>query len=846
MKTNNQNIVFGLIVFIFFTITIVPFPWTASIENIIIDLQFKIRGERYLSDEFVFVFIGDEDLKSLGQYPISRDYYSYAIHILKSKGAKVIAIDVLFSQKDKYHPEYDQTLVEFVKSADNVCFPMTFSELIETDSLYRGINPNFPFEELNQSASGVGFSNFSENENVRSVPLFVFSQNNFIPSLGSEIAKIFIGNDSIVHFNEGYIGIKEDFSNAIDGNGFMRLNHFGSIDYVNSIGFVDLLQKYKNDPDSLNFEGKLVLIAVTANGIANLKSTTFDIAFPSSLIHLTVAENLINQNYLVETSIYINLFILIILFAVFWFTVSLFNKRIILTSILLIVSYLIVSMLLFSFSNLAFPVFYPTIMILSLLIFQIVFTVSEKQQMNDALKDLLQTQLNQKEHQLQTTIEKLKDLNAEIKNESESKEKLNQKVNEYKTQALQLEKEIRDLIAYDSTATQQLTDISGFENIIFSEKSKMAQVLQLVTKVATSDIPVLIYGETGTGKELIARAIHQKSNRKIAPFVAVNCGALPENLLESELFGHEKGSFTGAVTMRKGKFELADGGVIFLDEISETSPAFQAKMLRVLQESTFERVGSEKSIKVDIRVIAATNKDLQIEINQGRFRSDLFFRLNGFPITIPPLRERPEDIPLLVTHFLGKYDYNISCSELVLQIIQNYSWFGNVRELENIIRRAAIMTSAENSNLIQVQDLPEEIKIASLSTNLEDIHKSFEEQILESLRTLKFSRSSISQTAKLLGNKDRGTITEYFRGICFQILTENDFDIVKSSRQIAGSNDKEIIAQVEVKINEYLNNLKSVLSSSNSIEFETLSKGLPKKYQDYLKSVITYLSNLLT
>jgi transcriptional regulator with GAF, ATPase, and Fis domain/CHASE2 domain-containing sensor protein len=831
-----------LITFVFCLFTIIPLPWDDFVNDSMVDLQFMIRGSREISEDLVVVFIGDEDLKSLGSWPISRDYYSYAIHILKSKGAKVIAFDILFAQRDKYHPEFDQTLVNFVKNSGNICLPMTFSELIQNNGFYQGINPTFPFEELKNSAAGIGFSNFGKIENVQSLPLYVFSQNELIRSFGSEMAKNFLDTKSIVQFNKGFSGINEDYSNAINQKGSIRLNHFGSIENVNSIGFVDLLQAYKNNPDSLNFNDKLVLITVTAAGVTNLKSTPFDNAFPSSLIHLTVAENLIYKKYLVESPLYLNLFILLLLVSGCVILMTNFKGKSIPYSFILLIVYWATAMLFFSYSNFILPLIYPSLAVISIIIVNQILTTRKKEQVDSVIKDMLQTQLDSKEKQLLDTKEQLNDLSIQLQQESESKEGIQIKAEENKNQVLQLEKEIRDLRLYKLSDTLKAKEIIDFENIIYSEKSKMADVLDLVSKVVSSDIPVLIYGDTGTGKEMIANAIHKKSNRKNAPFVALNCGALPENLLESELFGHEKGSFTGAVAMRKGKFELADGGVIFLDEISETSPTFQAKLLRVLQESTFERVGGEVSIKVNVRVIAATNRDLQVEIDAGRFRSDLFFRLNGFPISIPPLKERPEDIPLLAEYFLKKHGSNSSFSETAMQVVLDYSWPGNVRELENVVRRAAIMASSANRKLIQVEDIPNELKNDINNQNPDSIHKPIEDQIIDSLRLLKFSRSSISQTARSLGNKDRGTITEYFRGICFQIFTETNFDILKTAQIIAGTNDEEIINQVQVKLNEYLNNLKSFVADSVSIEFESISKGLPKKYHEYLRQVITYIS----
>ena len=829
MKSSNFKIlIYSSIVIFFILLSILPLPGIDNINDAIVDLQFIIRGERHISDDLVVVYINDEDLKTLGSWPISRDYYSYIIHILKSKGAKVIALDVLFAQKDKYHPEYDQTLVDFTKNAGNICLPFVFSELVKTDSTYQGIRATSPFDELKQNAAGIGFSNFSKIENVRIVPLVAEYHNETLFSFGYQMASLFSN---------------EKFQVSKSNQGSIRLNYFGSLENLTGIGFVDLLQSFKNNPDSLNFEGKLILITVTAAGVTNIKSTPFDNAFPASLVHLTVAENLIKNNYLTEPSLYINLIILLLLVVGYWILIAIFKNKSIVISIVYLCSYWILAMLFFNFSNLVLPLFYPTLTIIALIATHQFYLTKDVQKIDSIIHVMLQAELEEKENQLLSAKEKLDELNDQLKNESEQKEELQHQVLENRDQVLCLENEINDLKSYSNTGDSESKKTLEFEKIIFSQESLMADVLELVSKVVSNDIPVLITGNTGTGKEMIANAIHKKSHRKNAPFVALNCGALPETLLESELFGHEKGSFTGATSMRKGKFELANGGVIFLDEISETSPALQAKLLRVLQESTFERVGGEKSIKVDVRVIAATNKNLQKEIDKGTFRSDLFFRLNGFPISIPSLKDRTEDIPLLAQHFLNKHGLKVSFSDAAMKLLLNYYWPGNVRELENVVRRSAIMTSGSKRKLIQKEDLPDEIKLYRQNQTIDSIHKPLEEQILESLQSLKFSRSAILQTAKALGNKDRGTITEYFRGICFQKLTETDFDILKTAQLMAGTSDEKIVNLVENKINEYLNNLKSTISTSEPVDIEKISKGLPKKYHDSLQAVITYLRN---
>jgi DNA-binding NtrC family response regulator len=259
---------------------------------------------------------------------------------------------------------------------------------------------------------------------------------------------------------------------------------------------------------------------------------------------------------------------------------------------------------------------------------------------------------------------------------------------------------------------EELKAAQGIGDLLGSSEP-MRRVYDLINKVAATDVTVLIRGESGTGKELVARAIHDRSaHRRKGEFIAMNCAALPGELIESELFGHERGAFTGAATQRKGKFELANGGTIFLDEIGDMSATTQAKLLRVLEERKIERLGSSHSIPVDVRVISATNRDLEADIAADKFRSDLYYRLRVVQIALPPLRERREDIPLLAAHFLQKYaaKYNLKCREVSHEAITrlvSYDWPGNVRELRNTIERGAVLADGE---ALQPADLPEEIQ----------------------------------------------------------------------------------------------------------------------------------------
>ncbi len=271
--------------------------------------------------------------------------------------------------------------------------------------------------------------------------------------------------------------------------------------------------------------------------------------------------------------------------------------------------------------------------------------------------------------------------------------------------------EVENLKARVERLENEVKQRYSYQNIIGKSKA-IQQIFALIERVADAGATVLIQGESGTGKELVAKALHYASQRRNGPFVQVNCAALPESLLESELFGHEKGAFTGAIAQRQGRFELAGGGTIFLDEIGEISPHVQVRLLRVLQERAFERVGGQQTVKVDVRVIAATNKDLTREMREGRFREDLFYRLNVIPLNVPPLRERQEDIPLLIEHFLRKYDAQgriKSVSPAALKVLVEYPWPGNIRELENTLERLAIVSPGP---VIEPRDIPPEFSQA--------------------------------------------------------------------------------------------------------------------------------------
>ena len=329
--------------------------------------------------------------------------------------------------------------------------------------------------------------------------------------------------------------------------------------------------------------------------------------------------------------------------------------------------------------------------------------------------------------------------------------------------AVKMRQELREekerLVAENDRLKRELRERYQPANIIGKSQS-MQEVFDLISQVSSSEATVLIRGESGTGKELVAQEIHYNSLRAGKPFIKVNCAALPESIIESELFGHEKGAFTGAHTLRKGRFELADKGTLFLDEIGELSPQMQVKLLRAIQEQEFERVGGIKTIRVDVRIITATNRNLEEEIAKGTFREDLYYRLNVFPIHIPPLRERKSDIMLLCDHFIDKYNRKNRRSikritSAAIDLLMMYHWPGNVRELENCIERSVLISMDE---VIHAYHLPPSLQSAEssntqFSSTLKDAVEELERELIAD--ALKNARGNRAKAARNLGITER-------------------------------------------------------------------------------------------
>ncbi len=815
---------------------------TESIQNADEDILLKLRGKRNLPAGFLLAAMDESDVETLGGWPVTRDYYGYLIHILTEKNAGAIGLDVLLDSPGRQYPEYDRMLEEFIRTSGRTVLP----NVLHQDSAVVLVGP---LPVFGRAAAGTGFSNLGDGPVVRRIPLVVSKGDTLLPSFGLALARAFLGADIGREIGHVVLSVKgkPPIRIPVDKNGRMLLNPPGDVSSIASMRICDLMRRYETAPDSLNLAGSLVIVAATAPSLPVIKSTPAAGQVPASVIHAGAVENILNRSWLRFPSLPLSLawiaawmglacalsFVRPLRPWMAWTAGGAAAVPALSLGLLVVL-------------RLVMPVCISILLFLGMCLLLRVRKTGHKNRMNARMSQAFQAQIEVKERALAEAEQRLRAVEIRLGMEmseknllSESQQKL---AGEKESAVLELEKQVRDLKA--SFEPEPAAGHVLFPEIICGPKSPMAAVMQMVEKAAHDDIPVLIQGETGTGKELVARAIHEAGPRSKKPFIALNCGALSESLLESELYGHEKGAFTGAMNMRKGRFEMAQGGTLFLDEITETTPAFQAKLLRVLQEGAFERVGGERTLHADVRIIAAHNIDLECAVREKRFREDLYFRLKGFPINLPPLRNRPGDVPVLAQFFMRKYGRGraIRISDAVMEKLKSYRWPGNVRELENAVRRAVLLAGSEGRKLVQIKDLPEEIRKAAADAE-PVLYHPMETQILETLRAFRFTHAAIGQTAKALGNRDRGTVTEYYRGLCFQYVAQHEGDVSNAAAALAGSGGSESAARVETKMREYLENVRASLEEKLVLDYTKPScfKGLPQKFHPYLQHVIDIL-----
>ena len=844
----------------------------SNIFNLVNDLisviNYNIRGESKIDSSIAIFYFSNDDIETLGGYPLKRSYYALLVRALTDLGASAIGIDVGFNQSDERYIEYDNLLTSVIGGNSAVILSGYFRKLeagindenIDTtlnrflyynlpiEDIYQGKEPNFPFLNLRNKSNNMGFTNLIDN---KSIPLFIKYGNGLMPSLGFEVFRVgFKGDRNNFGIKNGMLLSNKDgkyFEIPLKNNCTLEINFTGGKGALNLYSAVNLLKMYDelkkglNNNDQKNFlKNKLVLVGIIAEGRSSFLKTPYEDDFPAIGIHAMFIHNILHQSFIDRLHIGFAYGIAVLMGIT---SIYVFSSRKDFSGFLLffvfIIALLIIEYLVFISYSFIIPVAQE---IFILLCVGITLWLYKHHHIRKEVELLTREKLHIQEV-LEEKKKKLISLEQELSVARENKtdenlKRLEIEIKKYQDEISQLKSQAQDLQKVESFELIPQDEKIIVDGIVYSSKGPMNKVISMVKTVANSDATVLLLGESGTGKELIAQALHKWSRRREHAFVAVNCGALTETLLESELFGHEKGAFTGALREREGRFDLANKGTIFLDEIGDTSEAFQVKLLRVLQDGTFERVGGNQMRKIDVRIIAATNKDLYRAVKEKKFREDLFYRLNVISIEIPPLRERNEDLPLLVDYFMNMENPGMHCSASVMEIFRNYHWRGNVRELHSVIKRASLLAQADGRTMLRVKDLPPAL------TTRHGISEDLEDQIISTLREKKFSRSAISETAEIVGGLNRGTVAEYFRGYCFKILCESNMDIKSAIEKIAASGDTDAVLKVERKLNEYISNAAEFVDKSLGLEEVILRskpkyKNLPQRYHIYLDRIIS-------
>lgn len=827
------------------------------IDEEILSLHYRVRGAQPADTSIVVLYFDNDDIAALGGWPLKRNIYALLLDVLDRSGAAAIGFDIFFGEEHREFPEYDRLMAATAARNGKVVFACYFRGtstditpsadipehfvLPAPDYGLAGVQLQPPIPILVQSAAGLGHANVVEGAPPE-LPLFLRAGEYAMPAFSLELFRVARGlrreDVSLAHHAVG-IGGQEI---SLSGNGTFAINVPGPFSAFRRYRCVEVLRSFEMQllgippaVDPARFQKKIVLISVVAEGRSTFFRTPFEQSFPAVGLHAAALDNFLQQRYVRPISSMSIALLSLVLGALCAFVI---RQKGVLQGLVVGVSVLClvygISLTLFITGGLWMPVTQIVtvvgVVVLGVSAYEYRLASTRLQSL-EVERRRLETDLNERELKLQL-------LENEISSGSDGDNAINllEEIKRYKREIREYAVRVADLVP-SSESSVVTAGPREFYGIVYDGTGKMAEIIELITKVAPSDSPVLILGESGTGKELVARAIHALSGRAAKPFVPVNCAAIQETLLESELFGHMKGSFTGAIADKAGLFEVANGGTILLDEISETSDAFQAKLLRVLQEKEIQRVGASSSKKVDVRVLASTNKNIEELLAQKKFREDLYFRVNVFQVYLPPLRERKGDIPELARYFLLAESPRLTLSSTAMEALMRYDWPGNVRQLQGAIKRAAVFATTARRTLVQLHDLPPEIA-ETVRTSLD-----LEDQIVDSLRAKKFSRSAISETADALGGLNRGTVAEYFRGYCFKTLFESSWDIDRTVRQIAGTDDPETLARVRKKLLEYLSNLVEGISRTSSPDalqpaLKPKMKNLPQRYHSILEHVV--------
>lgn len=839
-----------------------PPPFRAM-ESQVTGLKFALRGSVEPDSSIVLVYVDEGAVRALG-WPVRRNFYALMIRALADLQARAVGVEILFEDPQRDFPEYDELLGNVVRSSATVILPCyverigvpdgsAFSDSAGLPFRFPGVRKTFapasglhlPLPSLLQGAAGSGHVNYTGETDI---PLFLRAGGQTIPAFALEVLRVSLRADRTGVMADGspirMAGAEGVREFSVPG-GDASLNFCGPLAGFRLYPFLQLLTSYDalraNRPPELpvaSLKGKTVLIGVIAEGRSQFLPTPIDPRYPSLGLQATFLDNALHDRFLksppagahmilvVLGSLGIGVALLAAPERIRWWLAG-----------GAVCTFTLTSVLLFSLSAVNVPVtpFLAT-SILTAAVAQILRHRMTRRQLDSVAAEKQRVLARLADREAKVALLERELLNVRAARPEDRTSGLLEEIRKYKAEIRSLTSRAGDLEEFPMPPAAEQVGPAVFEGILYTDGSPLKPVVQFIGKIAATDAPVLILGESGTGKELVAKAIHRRSGRAAAPFIAVNCGALNEGLLETELFGHERGAFTGAVRERAGRFELAHGGTIFLDEIGEVSEAFQVKLLRVLQEGEFERVGGTRTLHADVRVLAATNRDLKREVPTGKFREDLYYRLNVLSVSLPPLRERQGDLPVLVEHFLRKEGGGLSVSRNVMQAFQEYPWRGNVRELESVVKRAALLARAEGRSMVTIKDLTEELAASARNA------LAVEEQVLDALREKGFSRSSISESAEELGGLNRGTVAEYLRGECLKAFVEQGFDREKAVRHIALSADAAILERAGRKLEDYLENLATGIDRSQPWDGVRLGlkpklKNLPQRYHPFLEAV---------
>ncbi|MGH7600895.1 MAG: sigma 54-interacting transcriptional regulator, partial [bacterium] len=671
---------------------------------------------RHLASRFEapirIVYFDEKDIESLGGWPLPRNVYAYLAEKLNQLGARTIGFDIYWGPRPRGPDENDFLLATILALHRNICGSFYFESISQTTAPEEGFaslewppSKSFaslppaaglqaPAAEFLQGPGRYGFANLSVASDgaIRESDLLLRNGNAVYPSFAKVLAHAFsaVALDSVLPQS--------------------RINYRLAGSQIPLISVREVLQAGVNETPIPALHGSLIIVGVISSQLGFTKPTPVDPAMPVVGIHAQIIDNLLNNSYLrpFPQWLWICTLVLLALLAAFWQPEKL---RVAMWTPIVLTTLLFISAFILWKAHIVFPLYAGLAGILFL-----------------SIPYLLERMRHQK-RTLAAEATKREALEKQFADMVRATSRLQEENDATRRQHQAEIERLRRELTLMPLATNE-TIQHEFSEIIRSPASPLVKILAELPMIAVTDAPVLITGESGTGKELIAKAIHQKSKRAGQAFVAVNCGALAESLLASELFGHEKGAFTGANQAKAGFFETANKGTIFLDEISATTPSFQAKLLRVLQEGQYFRVGSTQVRTVDVRVIAASNQSLEKLVAAKEFRDDLYFRLNVLPMRLPPLRERVDDIPLLLSHFLPNGNYKISTE--AMRLLQAYAWPGNIRELQNI---AARMRVVGDGQIVDSEWVRKQLSFATLPIATSE---PLDEKILQLYRELQF------------------------------------------------------------------------------------------------------------